>query len=421
MVRKRIQLLLVSLLVLISATCVKEQQTADNMHNTLDPRIEELGVLLEEIQTVHPTLLTHISEEDFERKKTTFLAQNSGASDLELFFGLSEILALAKDGHTSAYMTKRGNLSASQRLPFWIDCFEDGYYLIALDVKYKAYLGAKLVQINRTSIDTLFTLSGNIISAENSYWHMMQFLQMIFDVSFLEYIGVKENDSPLTLTVETTTGACETFSVDSVLETDIHLSDLAFLQENIPIAKKRKSDFYWSEELTSDTYYIGYNICDEDPDFPVSVFEETIRQALTYGAYRKVIFDLRYNSGGMHDVMVSFFDMLQAMQESQGFHMYALVGRETFSRGVLAAIDISEQLEATFVGTPTGGSVAKGLVQYYHMTTMPMVVSYSVAYWPLQTAGDGSTFQPDIHITHSVEDYKQGIDPEVEWVLQQEP
>ncbi len=94
-----------------------------------------------------------------------------------------------------------------------------------------------------------------------------------------------------------------------------------------------------------------------------------------------------------------------------------IVGRKTFSSAILNSLDFKNYTKAIFVGEPTGGRPNHyGEVKSFSLPNSGLKVRYSTKYFTHSKTDDNS-FYPDHEITTRFEDYKNGIDPVVDWIL----
>jgi C-terminal processing protease CtpA/Prc len=123
------------------------------------------------------------------------------------------------------------------------------------------------------------------------------------------------------------------------------------------------------------------------------------------------IIDLRHNTGGNSAVIKPLIDGLKSFKKkSPDTWIYVVIGRKTYSSGLMAAIDITSALPATLIGEPTGGSPNSfGELQTKELPNSRLPISYSVKYFKL-TDGASKTIEPDIYISPTIEDYKANND-----------
>ncbi len=132
----------------------------------------------------------------------------------------------------------------------------------------------------------------------------------------------------------------------------------------------------------------------------------------------RLIFDLRWNSGG-HSAPGKNFVMKLAQLETinQPGKIFVLIGRRTFSSGVLNAIDFKRNTHAILIGEPTSGNLASyGDIKSFDLPHTRITVYYSTKYFRLDGDNQGS-LMPDITAARTFSDYMNSIDPAFETAL----
>ena len=104
--------------------------------------------------------------------------------------------------------------------------------------------------------------------------------------------------------------------------------------------------------------------------------------------------------------------------------VYTLVGRNTFSSGMFAIYRVKESAPgAISAGEPTGGALdCYGEVETSKLPNSQIPISYSTRYFEFSKSfsykNDGvGTFLHDISIQPTIEDYKNGTDAVLDYVL----
>jgi hypothetical protein len=128
---------------------------------------------------------------------------------------------------------------------------------------------------------------------------------------------------------------------------------------------------------------------------------------------RKIIVDLRRNSGGNSEILNPFTKKLpEYIIKHPDTKVYILVGRKTFSSGMFAIYRIMDAVpNAISIGEPTGGALdCYGDIRSFSLPNSKIPVQYSTKYFEFskvfkyKNVGT-DTFIPDIKITPSIEDY----------------
>lgn len=143
------------------------------------------------------------------------------------------------------------------------------------------------------------------------------------------------------------------------------------------------------------------------PDF--DKFSEGLLKAIDNNNIDKFIVDLRNNTGGDSSLMTSLVKKLSSIDILKD-KIYVMIGRQTFSSGVFAAVDFMNQTNAVFYGEPTGGNVnGYGNIKSLILPNSKLEIAYSSKYFNLSDKYKEG-FIPDVEVDQSYDDYIKGID-----------
>jgi len=162
----------------------------------------------------------------------------------------------------------------------------------------------------------------------------------------------------------------------------------------------------------------NYNACVETPGLPFANFNKAMFDFIADKKVKKIIVDLRRNSGGNSEVLNPFTKQLpEYLQKNPDTQVYILVGRDTFSSGIIAILKIMAVApKAVSIGESTGGDLEDyGDTRSFNLPNSWLSVRYSTKYFdfnkqlkrPDQVT---NAFIPDVEITPTIEDYRQKND-----------
>lgn len=382
------------------------------------PRVADVTYLATSLEKSHKNLFANISKEDFDNQVETLKSKAESMSEAEYYYSLKELVASVGDAHTTisyndSYYKHLNGLGLA------VMKFEDGWHIMMLEEKNKQYLGYLLKGINDMSMDELFEESKRIISHDNETWVMSQFSNTMNFREALEYLGAVQKDGDIILQIQKDAmSEVESLSIESMNETEIFNANILRFERNAqPVTSPL--GYYQAMEIDPTTFYIQYNQCKEAPDLPMAKFIEIVSEQLNKQAYSKIVIDMRYNTGGDSRIFESMIKELKELQATMGFDVYTLIGENTFSSATMNTLQVKDRLNATIVGSPSGGSVnGYGELQSFTLNNSPMVVYYSTKYFELVKDYPYDSIYPDMLIEKSFEDYVNGIDSEVASILE---
>lgn len=383
----------------------------------IDPKLEDLNYFCDTLEKRHKNFFARISKSEFEMEKQKIAEKTAEMSDSEFFYSLKHLLSLAGDAHTTVAFndSQYKHLSA---LGFAIAKYSDDWYLMILEQENEQHLGSKLLAINDIDIKDIYNRAKEIMSYENEAWAENNFSNTINFREALEYLGIIEKREPIVLKVEDSNGNKELLEIKSMNEEQIKTAQLSrVVQKNTPKTVLR--GIYSAMLINKDSYYIQYNSCQEAPDLPMKKFVSTVSEEIKGNSYKKIIIDLRYNSGGNSSIFEPMISELSKLQKEKGFAVYTIIGKNTFSSAIINAIQINEELNNVLVGTPTGGNVnGYGELKSFELKNAPITVWYSTKYFELIKGYEKDSLYPDIYAEQSFEDYLNGVDSVLEMILQ---
>ena len=384
-----------------------------------NPKLDDLNLLCETLETGHYDLYANISEEEFQTERKKIARQTLNMTDAEFYWSVRHLLSLVGDAHTTVYPSDY----FMSVLPWNIKKFDEGWFILILDKAHEQYLGTRVVAINDLPIDEVVERTRQVISYEADTWLWQKVPDVLGWKEALEYLDIVEPDEPVLVTVETAQGAEETFELPAYDDWSDEKKQevlVGFQRDSVPVTAEQDA-IYWPTALDESTYFIQYNSCKEDPDLPMAQFAQQVEADLESGGYQNIIIDLRYNSGGNSEV-------IRLLEKPLFFHsfnvdnvqFYILIGGRTFSSATIAATDFKNTptVNSIFVGQPTGGVLkCAGDVLPLFMENTPIAMQYSTKYFDLLYGVEGP-LEPDYTVPQPFAQYAKGEDAEIAYLYE---
>lgn len=387
-------------------------------------RQEDLDFLYEKVLAgFHPDAFANTPESEFLALKAEIEGRLETETDTEFLLDLMRLTALVKDSHTSVSVGSAANFRA---YPFAMIRRGDGYgetwYLSAAAPEDEDLLCQEVVKLAGKSVREVIDAFGTLFSSDNPVHLRRQFRQACNVADIYEYLGLVEAGEPLTVGLKN--GKTLTLEPMDREEMDkleaVRISDLIKGQPETAAQKVN----YFSKPLSEDVYYIQYNVCQEDEEFPMEDFAAQVAKDLEEGGYWRVLLDLRYNGGGSDGVIWPLLEVLRKKMDSEAsVELVGLIGENTFSSALINAVEIQE-MGGKLAGEPTGGSVCHfGAVKTFQLPNSKVRGQVSSKYIDLNTlldaaAGRGvEALEPDEPLTQTLEDTLNGEDSVVRSLL----
>ncbi len=369
------------------------------------------------LNSVHKTIVenhknpfANISDNELLEKKQQVIDRIPKMNDAEFYFSLKELLASLGDAHSGI------TLSAQPEFLHFIPLFlgkGETWYLHATDNDHEQYLGWEVVAINNTPMLDVIESFKRIISTDNDAWLYAQLVNEINLKEALEYLDIVKKNARIFVTLQNNDQKVDVEFKSYPIK---DIANFAFLY--VPAAKTAPNGIYRYMSLNEETFFVQYNACQEAPDYSMSNFARNVNARLQENHYKKVILDLRFNSGGNSEIIHPLLNVLKHQQQKQNFTLYIAIGNKTFSSGGMNALYALNMLNGILIGEPTGFSVKSyGEVRNLAIENTPFVVFYSTNYFDLIPDYNAGSIYPDVPISQTAADTINGKDSVVEWVL----
>lgn len=378
---------------------------------------QDLSLFTKEFPADHLDFAKIYSKEKFAEEMTEIQQAVPQSSDAQIILRLMRLVAGGHVGHTHVLFPPQP--MAFHRLPLTLYWYSDGLGVGASAPEYRDALGTRVVRIGAMTPEQLEEAVEPYIAHENDTWlHELSPGYMIVE-ELLRELKLTNADGRVEITFAKADGSRFTLSIApedwSVKRDTLNASDAL----NLPVALYRKhpDSFYWYEYLPdSQTLYIQYNKCMEDPSRAFADFSKELFAFADAHPIQRTIVDLRFNQGGNSMIIKPLENGLKSRKalSAQG-HLFALIGPSTFSSGLLAATEFDNDLHAVLIGEPAGEKPnSYGEVRILTLPNSQLRTTYCTKYFRLMKNSDASALEPKILVKPSLADFLAGRDPVME-------
>jgi hypothetical protein len=366
-------------------------------------------------------------------------SQIDSLADNQLILQLSKCVAMANNGHTVI------PLGFMDKIPLRFYRFSNGLHVIKTDSSSKEYLGARILKINSIEIEEVENKLNPYISGIDR-WKKFKTSNYLASPEILNGIGVSGKDS-MTLTLlkakDTLEVTFETKEMKNNYESWMDLypdpSDTAWqhvLKANMetPLYLKMMNEgvFYTFIDSEKLAYFSINGHWDKSEDFKGRI-KEFIRELKTKTDY-DVVIDLRYYTGGNYIIPVDLATEPPKIIDTDK-KIYLITSNMTFSAGLVTAARIKYFAEdkIVIVGEEVGDNLKFWAENDpYKLPNSGIRIFDSAAEhdWQDDNFTFGKTFwvnifygvpaknlKVDKEIKLSFEDYMNGKDPIITWIL----
>ncbi len=395
----------------------------------------DLRFLADELPRRHPNLFFNLPVAEFERAVAELDAAIPTLPDHVIITRLVALVARVGDAHTSIDWA---STTGFRRYPLLLQVLKDqrgneGLYVTAIAAEterdnrgalgYVRALGARVVRIDGTDVESAGLTVAALVSAENLQWVRARIPTFITTPEFLHALGLIANMERCRFTFETAEGQQFELEFKPLARTaPINWLTAPFLtRAPIPLYRSRPASlFYWYEYLEpTRTLYFQYNRCQEMATLPLATFTQELLNFIDTHTVDKLVVDLRQNPGGNSGLLLPFINAIRARaQLNRAGKIYVGIDRGTISSGMFNAFDWQQRTSASLIGEPTGGKPnAYGEVKDFFLPNSNLHVVHSTRFFQL-VPGDPPSLFPSVQVELLIEDYLAGRDPVLERALQ---
>jgi len=381
--------LLLALLFLISSCGNSPDEVTGNQGWETD-----LQWLADSLPDLHYNLFMY-EPEDSLLSRLDRLEQNlDNLSDMETVMEFTGVLASMRCSHTGIAFWNYGDRTAFPISVMWLD---DGLYVTAIDAEYLYLIGSRLIEYDgcnaieaAAAMTEMFPATNDVVQRTRAETFMMMAYPM-------EALGFGDADSMVPFTFLEATGDTAIIqfkAIDQPIVESFHNSESVVLPLWLG-----SDDFYWQRYLPErKMLYCAYNSCTLMDDYHINDYVEDLRGLSESEHIEAVVVDLRRNSGGNSLIAAPLISWLRELSENGGIRLYLIIGRWTYSSGILNAIEISEIAGVVVYGENTGGAPNHlGEVRTAQLPWSGLSVSYPTKYFQ-RVEGEGATMRPDVYI-----------------------
>lgn len=338
--------------------------------------------------------------------------------DIEILVNIAEIVASARDAHTSVIFPARSFL------PFNFYWFEEGIFILASTPDHDALVNCKVEAVNGMPIDEVVSRLRKVVSYENESFLKSQLPHYLSVAEVLYGLEIADETDQVELDLRGADGDKFRVAVPAVSIKEFYdiSADAGADFEKIPLYRRNEDRKYWSYLIEeSKTLYFNYSSCREMEDLTIADFTEGIISMIEGTAVECLIIDMRNNLGGNSTLLEPFIEWLGKSDKiNKEGSLYVIIGRDTFSSALLNAYAIKTKTKAVLVGEPSGGKPnCYGEVESFKLDNSKVEICYSSKYYKLIKNDRILSLFPDVERLVTFKDYMEKRDPCLEYILQE--
>lgn len=378
---------------------------------------EDLAVYRKQLEARHINLYHHTDKARFHAALEQLSAQLPSLNEQQVTVELMRITRMVGDGHTQFAPWD----NAFRRYPIGFKLIDGELRVMRAGPGQQALLGTRLVAIDGTPVATVRSRLAPVVQSVENDQSLQRHLgaqaalaDVLFGLGIARHPAQArfelESDGKQTYSVALTAVAFRDFAKAAPLE----LQPL-----RVPFDRKavEENDHLWlsmdANRRMAYLYFAHYPSPDD-----MDSFARKVRAALQKHGIRKLVIDLRDNSGGDFFVGLRLAHQL-VLVDSLDWEggIYTLIGPATFSAGMSNAAQFRQIFNARLVGEPTGANpVGYQDMDSFTLPNSQRKINYSKRFYRFQDqAAPG--LQPDVLVRTTWADMRRQVDAPLEWVL----
>jgi len=344
---------------------------------------------------LHYNLFMYNSEEYFRSSLAELKANLSSLSNWEIVMRLTEILASMNCSHTGIAFWEQEGLSVYPITVMWL---EDGLFVTGIDAEHAELIGSELVGYGESTALEAASAMAEMFSATNETWTRIRAESFMMLAEPMEALGFGDAESEIEFTFVVNSKDTIQVQFNAVEYSELHMSDFHFVDSvTLPLFLE-SDDNYWFRFIPErNMLYCAYNSCVPISDYPLETFVFELNQTVERQQVNSIVIDLRRNLGGNSMLATPLISWLER-QSSNGTAVSLIIGRWTFSSGILNSLEISGIPGVRVYGENTSGSPNHlGEVRTAQLPWSGIPVSYPTKYFQM-VEGEGTKMTPDVQI-----------------------
>ena len=392
---------------------------------------EDLHFLAAQMRLKHKSLFHTMTEAEFNQAVAKLDADIPQLNEDQIFVRFLQIMAMVQDGH-SGFDTRPfpSPTDLKDHIPVRFVRYVDGIYVRAAAPEYADAVGGKVVKVGSYGwqeamqrVDSTESYdAGN--NGEQLAWSAKTILNW---PRLLHGLGLSETRESADFVIEKN-GQNRNFRMKaSVPLGEWYLNSLpeSWVDARpksvaVPLSRQQEDKFYWFSYLPEHhSVYFQFNLVINGDGESLADFAGRLATALEQPDVRRLVIDLRNNTGGDNTLLRPLLVALIRSKVNLRGGIFSIVGPTTFSAAQNFVNRLENYTEVIYVGEPTGDNV-----NFYGDPagiTLPhshLGAAVSQLWWQDKDPRDKRTAtSPEIAIEPTFRDYVTGADPALQYAL----
>lgn len=379
-------------LVVFSPSCGREPADPEVQNSWLS----DIAWISDSLPLLHYDLFMNKPRDSLIAGLSVLESQLGNLSDMETALELSRILASMECSHTGIAFWEQ---SDGRVYPLEVIWLQSGLYVTAISTEHGDLIGTRLLTYDGRASEEAASAMSRMFPATNSIEPGTRAERVMMIADCMHALGFGNPEEPVEFTFLTSAGDTVALHLMAVHADPTGMTGYRSLDTaSIPMWLSC-DDHYWSSFLPERAMlYIAYNSCTVMDGFSMDEFVHKLSTIVEEEEVTEVVVDLRRNRGGNSMVAFPLIRWLREMGETSDLRLSLIIGRWTYSSGILNAMEIAGLPGVRVYGERTGGEPNHlGEVRNRRLPYSGLPVSYPTKYFRT-VDGPGETMVPDVEI-----------------------
>lgn len=386
--------------------------TTPDLNITKQQWHEDLQFLISELMAKHVNPFEFTPRQTLTAEAAALDSRIATLNPDQIYMAMDHIANLIGDGHT--YVEFPPNLAL---FPVLFQRFGNDYRVVEATGSGTRALGMQLIAVDGTPVRDAHRklLSAITPIGETDVLRDVRAQNFLSIGMALHGIGLAPQRDRATYTFEDASRKMFRMTLDALSPAQAEAAQWGWAWRRRPLFHQRPKDGFWYTYLpNSEAVYLSFRAY-ENLSLLGPRFIDFVREKQP----RKVIIDLRLNSGGDYKEGLKYIidPILTLNNINRPHHLFVLVGPDTFSAAMSNAAQFRTRTHALLVGQTIGERPNSN--QEANEERLPnshLLLRYSTQHYEF-LPGKVNAIVPDKQIVPTWQQFRAGEDPVLDWVL----
>ena len=371
---------------------------------------DDLTLLQQQLPQIHP----HVDVQAFDARVATFANKLPTLTEDQADVGFMKLVASLgpRNGHTGIFPLDHGNQRSFHEYPLLPYEFPDGLVVVG-QVGASDLVGARIESIGGVPAAEVLARVGPLVPRDNHASIRAHRAQFVMCAEVLHGLGITPDTGPLSFDLVLANGqhVSRTLAPVSAAAYASGFPAFRMFPAGAAHAPDRAARVRRSLLAGGRVVYLVYN----DTQVYMDGYARQLLRLGTKPGVRRIVVDLRNNSGGDNTTYPVLIDALNRLAAKQHKEVVVIAGRVTFSAAVNFLGHLEKSQRFLLVGEDSGGAPnLYGDATPLDLPETGLRVDVATIWWVKSKLGERDpriTFRPDVAVRTTAAQWLAGKDP----------